>query len=86
MNLLDRVPTADRWTHHYPAEGTNHQFDHLLASPSIANQSPNVVADIVGSGQPWRVLGIRGIRRYSRTRFDKPKASNHCPVAVTLSI
>ena len=46
------------------------------------------VPDIVRGGQPWRTPFPPGqeVERYPRTGWDRPKASDHCPVAVTLDI
>jgi endonuclease/exonuclease/phosphatase family metal-dependent hydrolase len=41
--------------------------------------------DIIRAGQPWRVARHTGAR-YPRVGFDRPKASDHCPIAVTLAL
>jgi endonuclease/exonuclease/phosphatase family metal-dependent hydrolase len=86
VNLLDHVPEAQRWTHYYSQDRTKHQLDYILASPAIAQKNPNAKLDIIRKGQPYRVTGIEDVPRYPRTGFDRPKASDHCPVAVTLEI
>ncbi|MFX0196304.1 MAG: endonuclease/exonuclease/phosphatase family protein [Candidatus Hodarchaeota archaeon] len=86
VNLVDNLPQKDRWTHYFPKDGTFHQFDYILVSPGIAAKNQNVKPDIIRHGLPDRVPGIEKLYRYSRMGFDRPKASDHCPVAVTLSI
>ena len=86
INLLDRLQQPERWTHYYPKEDTKHQIDYILASPSIASKNPDAKPDIIRFGQPYRVPGMEKIYRYPRIGFDRPKASDHCPVAVTIEI
>ena len=86
VNLVARLPLAERWTHYFPAERSKHQLDYLLASPALAERNPDARPDIVRRGQPYRVPGIEDLERYPRVGLDRPKASDHCPVAVTLEI
>jgi hypothetical protein len=46
------------------------------------------IPDIIRAGQPWRTPFPSGqeVERYPRTGWDRPKASDHCPVAVTLDV
>jgi endonuclease/exonuclease/phosphatase family metal-dependent hydrolase len=85
-NLLDNIPIDDRWTHYYSGDNTRHQLDFILASPSLADKNDNVVPEIIRGGQPLRVPGIEDVRRYPRIGFDRPKASDHCPVVVELEL
>ena len=86
VNLLENLPAADRWTHFYATERTFHQIDYLLASPSLAQKNQGVQPDIIRAGQPYRVPNTQNVDRYPRVGFDRPKASDHCPVAVTLEV
>jgi endonuclease/exonuclease/phosphatase family metal-dependent hydrolase len=85
-NLVEKLPAAERWTHYFPAERSKHQLDYLLASPALAQRNPDAQPEIVRRGQPWRVPGLDDLPRYPRVGYDRPKASDHCPVAVTLEI
>lgn len=101
VNLMDRRPAHNRWTF-YHASGpvsalskpfdreVRHlvQLDYLLASPSLAEKNAAAVPDIIREGLPHRVPFPPGqnVARYPRMGWDRPKASDHCPVAVTLSI
>ena len=51
-------------------------------------QNDKAVPDIIRRGQPWRTIFPPGqeVERYPRAGWDRPKASDHCPVAVTLDI
>lgn len=90
-NLVARRPAIDRWTLYHtrgPEERHLCQLDYLLASPALAKANAKAVPDIVRRGQPWRTPFPPGqaVDRYPRTGWDRPKASDHCPVAVTLDI
>jgi len=62
------------------------QLDYLLASPALATMNDKALPHIVRNGQPLRTVFPAGqdVERYPRTGWDRPKASDHCPVAVTL--
>ncbi len=90
-NLVERRPEMDRWTLYHtrgPQERHLCQLDYILASPSLAQRNAKAVPDIVRRGQPWRTIFPAGqeVDRYPRAGWDRPKASDHCPVAVTLDI
>jgi endonuclease/exonuclease/phosphatase family metal-dependent hydrolase len=81
----------DRWTLFHsrgPREQHLCQLDYILASPALAMANPEAVPDIIRSGQPWRTPFPPGqeVDRYPRTGWDRPKSSDHCPVAVTLHL
>lgn len=90
-NIVERRPELDRWTLYHtrgPEERHLCQLDYLLLSPVLAARNGRAVPDIVRAGQPWRTVFPPGqhVERYPRTGWDRPKASDHCPVAVTLDI
>ncbi len=86
INLVGNLQVGDRWTHFYTEDKTFHQLDYILASPGLAEKNPGVQPDIVRNGQPYRVPNMPNVARYPRVGFDRPKASDHCPVAVTLMV
>lgn len=86
VNLVANLPDGERWTHYFPGERSHHQLDYLLASPQLAERNPGVRPEIIRRGQPHRVPGTEEVDRYPRVGFDRPKASDHCPVAVTLEV
>ncbi len=86
VNVVENLAATNQWTHYYPAERSFHQLDYLLLSPSLAAKNANRRPAINRKGQPWRVPGLEQEDRYPRTGFDRPKASDHCPVAVTLTV
>jgi predicted extracellular nuclease len=90
-NVVERRPELDRWTLYHtrgPQERHLCQLDYILLSPALARSNAKAIPDIVRAGQPWRTIFPPGqeVERYPRTGWDRPKASDHCPVAVTLDL
>lgn len=90
-NVVERRPEMDRWTLYHtrgPQERHLCQLDYVLLSPALARQNESAVPDIVRGGQPWRTIFPDGqeVERYPRVGWDRPKASDHCPVAISLDI
>jgi endonuclease/exonuclease/phosphatase family metal-dependent hydrolase len=74
------------------------QLDHVLLSPALAEANPSPKVEIVRRGLPYRVpldpaaedrsmpyLATRA-DRYPRVGWDRPKASDHCPVVVEIEV
>lgn len=92
VDVMERLRPSERWTHYW-AEGREFsQLDYLLLSPALARANPEARPRVVREGLPWRVpMDVPGftaapVTRYPRVGFDRPKASDHCGVAVTLEI
>jgi len=84
VDLVKRiVDVRDRWTHFYASEASYHQLDYILASPSLAEKNPNALPQMVRHGQPYRAERYPG-DRYPRIGWDRPKASDHCPLYLDL--
>ena len=84
-----RSSTAGRSTTRAgPQERHLCQLDYILLSPALAAANAKAVPDIVRDGQPWRTIFPPGqeVERFPRAGWDRPKASDHCPVAVTLDL
>lgn len=91
VNPVERRDELDRWTLFHtrgPDERHLCQLDYILMSPALVKSAPHQVPDIVRSGQPWRTLFPPGqeVDRYPRTGWDRPKASDHCPVVMEFPI
>jgi endonuclease/exonuclease/phosphatase family metal-dependent hydrolase len=91
VNVVERRDVLDRWTLYHtrgPLERHLCQLDYILLSPALARRNDKAVPDIIRRGQPWRTIFPPGqeVERYPRAGWDRPKASDHCPVAVTLDI
>lgn len=90
-NAMLRRPLEDRWTL-FHARGLieRHlcQLDYIWLSPALAEANAQALPEIVRGGQPYRTIFPRGqeAERYPRTGWDRPKASDHCPVVIALQI
>ena len=90
-NLVARRALDNRWTNYHtkgPQERQLTQVDYLLASPSLARKNAGAVPDIIRKGQPYRTIFPAGqeVARYPRVGWDRPKASDHCPVVMTFGL
>ena len=90
-NVVERRPEMERWTLYHtrgPQERHLCQLDYILLSSALAKSNAKAVPDIVRRGQPWRTPFPSGqeVERYPRAGWDRPKASDHCPVAMTLDL
>ena len=90
-NVVERRPQMDRWTLYHtrgPQERHLCQLDYILLSSALARRNAKSVPDIVRQGQPYRTPFPAGqeVERFPRVGWDRPKASDHCPVAITLDI
>lgn len=90
-NVVERRPELDRWTLYHtrgPEERHLCQLDYLLLSPALSRTNERARPDIIRAGQPWRTVFPPGQEpeRFPRVGWDRPKASDHCPVAITLDL
>jgi predicted extracellular nuclease len=83
VSLVDALPVEERWSHYYSTDRTKTQLDHMLASPQFAASVLGLPRFIRG-GQPIRVPNTKTIERYPRVGWDRPKASDHCPLVVEI--
>lgn len=84
VNVLDRLPKDEQWTHFYAGGNEYHQLDYLLLSSSLASHNPSS-PEVMKMGLPYRV------ERYSDQRFsnvgeDNPKASDHAPLFMDIEL
>ncbi|TIV74988.1 MAG: endonuclease, partial [Mesorhizobium sp.] len=90
-NVVERRPEMDRWSFYHtrgPEERHLCQLDYILLSKALAAKNATAVPDIIRNGQPWRTIFPAGqeVERFPRAGWDRPKASDHCPVAITLDM
>jgi endonuclease/exonuclease/phosphatase family metal-dependent hydrolase len=74
------------------------QLDYVLLSPALAAANPNPDVTLIRRGLPYRVpldpaapdRSIASLStsadRYPRIGWDRPKASDHCPLVIELTI
>lgn len=90
-NVVERRPEIDRWTLYHtrgPAERHLCQLDYILLSQGLAQRNGTAMPEIVRGGQPFRTPFPPGqeVEHFPRVGWDRPKASDHCPVVVELDI
>ncbi|MEL6586678.1 MAG: endonuclease/exonuclease/phosphatase family protein [Pseudomonadota bacterium] len=83
-NLVNRLPETERWTHYFARDKTKSQLDYIIASPALAEKMRGQ-PEIIRNGMPFRVPNVTA-DRYPRVGWDRPKASDHCPVLVEFDI
>lgn len=90
-NVMLRRDPLDRWTLYHargPQEQHLCQLDYLWLSPALARRNAGRMPDIIRNGQPYRTPFPPGqaVERYPRIGWDRPKASDHCPVVMALEL
>lgn len=88
-NVMRRREPLDRWTLYHargPEERHLCQLDYIWLSSSLAAKNAGMVPEVVRNGQPYRTVFPPGqeVERFPRIGWDRPKASDHCPVVVSL--
>jgi predicted extracellular nuclease len=85
FNIVKNIQDpANRWTHFYSGDNTYHQLDYILISPLLHDKNPGIVPLIIRDGQPFRSERHQG-NRWPRIGYDRPKASDHCPVVAEIN-
>ena len=85
FNLVKNIQDPrNRWTHFYSEDNSYHQLDYILVSPSLLEKNPDLQPKIIRKGQPYRAERYDG-DRWPRVGYERPKASDHCPVVVELN-
>lgn len=86
-DVLQRLPPGERWTHHWQGDArtgraaARRQLDYLLVSRRLARASP-ALPYVERRGLPRRAVGDRV---FPGVGWDRPKASDHCPIAFDLA-
>ncbi len=91
VNVLERLEPLERWTTYHtrgPDERHLSQLDYILLSSALAAKNSDAKPAVIRGGQPFRVICPSGQigERYPRIGWDRPKASDHCPVVMTLTL
>ena len=84
LMMLEPDPKK-RWTHYYAGGKTYSALDHIFLSPALAARNKNATVRILRAGQPLRAERYGG-HRFPGIGWAAPKASDHCPLSLTLSL
>ncbi len=88
-NVVARLDPAEQWTHYWDgapkSEDPYKQIDYLLLSKKLATQNPNALPNIIRQGLCLNAKKYRG-ERFEGVGKKNPAASDHCPVAITITI
>lgn len=90
-NAVGQLDPLERWTLYHargPQEQWLCQLDYLWLSPALAKANAARKPEIIRGGQPFRTVFPPGqeVDRYPRIGWDRPKASDHCPLVMTLDL
>ena len=85
VDIMQRRAPLDRWTTYHSADDSYAQLDYIMLSPGLAAANPGVTPEVIRIGQPYRADRYSG-PRLERIGFDRPKASDHCPVVAELTL
>lgn len=91
INPMLRRDPLDRWTLYHargPEERHLCQLDYIWLSPRLAETNATRMPEVVRAGQPYRTIFPPGqeVTRFPRVGWDRPKASDHCPVVMPLDL
>ena len=84
-NVMRRRAPEDRWTTYHGPEDSYTQLDFMLFSPALAKANADMVPEVIRAGQPYRATRHDG-QRFPRVGWDRPKASDHCPVVCEIVV
>jgi len=84
INVIERLPAANRWTHFWNKKKEYKQLDYILLSKSLADANPGALPMIERRGTPLRATQYTG-PRFPGVGKDDPKASDHCPVVIEIN-
>jgi len=84
VNVIERLPLNDRWTHYYAGANEYKQLDYLLVSASLATRNP-IPPLVMRKGLPYRAERYAG-ERFANVGEDNPKASDHAPLAINIDL
>ncbi len=85
VNANETLPPDDRWTHYFAGGRAYRQLDYLWVGRPLYERAGRPAPTIVRGGLPRRASRYTG-ERFEGVGDNRPKASDHCPVLVTLPV
>lgn len=84
VNVVERLPAEEQWTHFYAKEKEYKQLDYLLLSKSLAEKNPGIPG-IMRKGLGKKATKYQGpwLDNVGQT---KPVASDHCPLYMDIEL
>lgn len=83
--MMSGREALDRWTHHYTGDDTYSALDHFFLSPALAEKNARPEMKITRCGMPGRAERYAGFR-LPGIGWSFPKASDHCPLSLELTV
>lgn len=84
VDISAQIPAAERWSHYFAKQRTKSQLDYIITSPALAEKLTGT-PHFIRTGQPKRVPNTSDTPRLSRIGWDRPKASDHCPLVASFT-
>ena len=84
VNVLERLPLPEQWTHFYAAGNEYRQLDYLLLSRSLAEHN-GIPPEVMRKGLPFRAERYEG-ERLPHVGENDPKASDHAPLYMDIEL
>lgn len=85
VNANEALEPADRWTHYFAGGNDYRQLDFLWVGRALYERAGRPAPNIVRQGLPRRAKHYQG-PRFDGVGDNRPKASDHCPVTLTLPV
>lgn len=83
VNANEALAPEKRWTHYFNGGNEYRQLDFLWVGKALYERAGRPAPVIVRDGLPWRAERYDG-HRFDGVGQDRPKASDHCPVTLSL--
>lgn len=85
INVSERLPEDERWTHFWDDEHEHRQLDYILLSKSLADKNQNATPEAVRKGLCYEADKYTG-ERFGNIGDRDPKASDHCPLSIEIDL
>jgi hypothetical protein len=85
VNVFDRIPKDERWTHYCANVDEYCQLDHIFLSKVLAVHNLNAKPVIMRKGLPYRAKKYTG-PRFENVKYNHPKAFDHAAVYIDINL